>query len=211
MPDDLRDQLAAVGRGFYQRGWMLGTAGNLSARNADGTMWVTASGVDKGDLGRHDFLRMTIGGEVIAAPNGRRPSAETSLHQAIYGWNGEMQACLHIHTIAANLLTRIYPGDVPLPPIEMVKGLGIWDEEPQLSAPTFPNFAEVPQIAGAVAMRFEQVQPHVPFFLIRDHGITVWGRTLREARNRAECVAYILDYAVEAWKARAVWWEGEQA
>lgn len=185
---------------------MLGTAGNLSAREQDGTLWVTASGVDKGNMGRDDFLRMTVAGQVIEAPDGRRPSAETSLHQAIYRWDDDQRACLHIHTIAANLLTRVFPEDVPLPPIEMIKGLGIWDEHPRVAAPTFSNFAHVPDIADAVGARFSQTGPQVPFFLIRDHGITVWGRTLREAANRAECVAYILDYAMQARAARAVWW-----
>jgi methylthioribulose-1-phosphate dehydratase len=207
MPD-LRRQLAEIGRRFHRPGWMQGTAGNLSARAADGTMWVTASGVDKGDLGDHDFLRMTVAGDVIEAPAGRRPSAETSLHQAIYAWDDTQRACLHVHTVAANLATRLWDGpDLVLPPIEMLKGLGVWEQAPRVTAPVFENPLHVPAIAAAVTARFATDPPSVPVFLIRDHGITVWGRTIAEARDRVECVAYLLDYAVEAQRSGAIWWE----
>src|SRR6185295_13172672 len=83
-PDPLH-VLAAAARLFYERGWMMGTAGNLSLRLADGTFWITASGKPKGRLQAEDFLRVAPGGEVLK--RGReedRPSAETSLHDAVY-------------------------------------------------------------------------------------------------------------------------------
>jgi methylthioribulose-1-phosphate dehydratase len=202
---DPRDALIEVGRRFYARGWMLGTAGNLSARLPDGTFWVTASGVDKGAMTRDHFLRTDLGGQVLEAPPGARPSAETSLHQAIYGWSPAAGACLHVHTPGTNLATRLWPGDVPLPPIEMVKGLGIWVEHPRVSAPVFANVLHVPDIGRAVAERFAEEPPAVPLFLIRDHGLTVWGADVREAANRVECAAYILDIAVEAHRLGIAW------
>jgi len=203
---DPRQALAALGRRFYARGWMLGTAGNLSARIDDGTLWVTASGVDKGVLTLDDFVRVTVDGQTVQAPQGKRPSAETCLHQAVYGWDDDQRACLHVHTIAANLLTRIWDGDLPLPPIEMIKGLGVWDEEPRLRAQVYDNPAHVPAIGQAVAERLPVDAPDVPLYLVRDHGITVWGRTLRQAANRVECAVYVLDYALQAVQASAVWW-----
>lgn len=204
--DDPRVTLAALGQDFHARGWMLGTAGNLSARLPDGTLWVTASGVDKGRLRISDFVRVTVGGELVEAPEGKRPSAETCLHQAVYGWDDAQRACLHVHTVASNLVTRLWPGDVPLPPIEMIKGLGIWDEEPKVSAQVYDNPAHVPAIGDAVAARFAVQAPQVPLYLVRDHGITVWGRTLREATNRLECAVYVLDYTLAAVQSGCVWW-----
>ena len=204
---NLRSQLSQVGRNFHDRGWMLGTAGNLSAREPDGTMWITASGVDKGALHEGDFLRMTVAGEVVEDPGGRHASAETCLHQAIYGWDDTQKACLHVHTVWSNLATRIWGGaELPLPPIEMLKGLGIWEETPTASAPVFENPLHVPDIAKAVSLRFADDPPQVPVFLIRDHGVTVWGNSVSEAANRVECLAYLLDYAVQAHRAGAVWW-----
>jgi len=204
---DLRDDLARIGRGFYERGWMLGTAGNLSARLPDGTLWVTASGVPKGELRREHFVRMTVDGELIQAPPGARPSAETSLHQAIYGWDPSQQACLHVHTVAVNLATRLHKGDVPLPPIEMLKGLGVWVESPKIVAPVFDNPLDVPTIGRAVAARFAVDPPSVPLFLIRDHGLTVWGRSLTEAANRVEVAAFIFDALVQGAALGIDWFE----
>lgn len=206
MTTDPRDALARWGQRFYARGWMWGTAGNLSARLPDGTAWVTASGVSKGDLGRAHFLRVQVDGTVVEAPEGTRPSAETTLHTAIYGWSEAPRACLHVHTPAANLLTRLWDGDVRLPPIEMVKGLGVWDHEPDVTVPVFDNHPHVPDIAAEVATRFAEQAPDVPAFLIRDHGMTVWGDTVEQAANRVECLAYLCDIAVQARAADAVWW-----
>jgi methylthioribulose-1-phosphate dehydratase len=41
---------------FYQLGWMLGTAGNLSAKVDDHSFWITASGKSKGKLTEEDFV-----------------------------------------------------------------------------------------------------------------------------------------------------------
>jgi methylthioribulose-1-phosphate dehydratase len=201
----IRDHLAQVGSGFYQRGWMLGTGGNLSAREADGSFWITASGVLKGRLGGGDFLRMSVDGEILEAPPGTKPSAETCLHQAIYAWDPNQRACLHVHTVATNVATRLFPGDVPLPPIEMVKGFGIWEENPRVSIPVFDNPVDVSKIGEAVRARFAIDPPAVPVFLIRDHGLTAWGRTLDEAANRVEVAAFLLDVLVEGRRTGVDW------
>jgi len=60
-----RQVLADAARLFYERGWMMGTAGNLSLRLADGTFWITASSQQKGRLQQADFLRVAPGGEVV--------------------------------------------------------------------------------------------------------------------------------------------------
>ena len=207
MPEaDPRDALARWGRRFYERGWMWGTAGNLSAHAEEGGFWVTASGVPKGDLERTGFLRVDPAGSVLEAPEGRCPSAETSLHHAAYRLDPAARACLHVHTVAANLLTRLHPADVPLPPIEMVKGLGIWEEAPRVAVAVVDNPLHVPDIAATVLARFPDGPPRVPAFLIRDHGMTVWGPNIEAAAGRVECLAYLLDYALEAHKAGAVWW-----
>jgi len=56
--DDLKPRAALVeiARDFHARGWMAGTAGNLSARADDGHFWITASGKPKGRLEENDFL-----------------------------------------------------------------------------------------------------------------------------------------------------------
>lgn len=208
MSTDPRSTLIAAARQFYQMGWMVGTAGNLSSRMPDGSFWITASGRPKGQLTNDDFVLMTLNtsnDEVCLAPtqpnSHRRPSAETSIHAVIYRLFPDAQACYHVHSIEANLVSRFVSGDaVPLPPLEMLKGLGVWEENPQVSMSVFDNHLEVPLIAREIGDRFKVKKPQVPALLIRNHGVTVWASSVEGASNYLEIVEYIFRYMVAARK-----------
>jgi methylthioribulose-1-phosphate dehydratase len=202
-PQNELSSLAAVARSFYERGWMMGTAGNLSLRLADGGFWITASGKAKGRLGPADFLRVAPGGEVVERRSlGDRPSAETSLHDAVYRLVPEAGACFHVHTIAGNVAARLAAGgSLRLPPLEMLKGFGIWDEEPEVEIAVLPNHADVPRIAAELETRFQGAPPRLPGFLIRDHGLTAWGRDAEAAQNHVELFEYLFGYLAAARRA----------
>lgn len=197
---DPRHSVIAAARQFYQLGWMFGTAGNLSARNADGSFWITASGKQKGLLSETDFVRVSLDGQVLESPDAdNRPSAETSIHQAIYSLFPEARACYHVHSVEANLVSSLYEGDrIPLPPIEMLKGLDIWQENPQVEMPLFENHASVPRIAEEIRDRFQSDPPSVPALLIRHHGVTVWASSPPTAQNRVEVAEYLFRYLLHA-------------
>jgi methylthioribulose-1-phosphate dehydratase len=197
---DPREELAAAARLFYDRGWMHGTAGNLSSRLPDGSFWITASGKAKGRLAGEDFLRIAPGGEVLE--RGRpddRPSAETSLHDTIYRIFPEAGACFHVHSIPGNVAARLAGGgDLRLPPLEMLKGLGVWEQDPEIALPIFPNHLHVPRIAEELRVRFAAAPPRVPGFLIRDHGLTTWGRDAGAALSHVELFEYIFGFLAAA-------------
>ncbi len=197
---DPRQALIHASRQFYQLGWMAGTAGNLSARVPDGSFWITASGKQKGKLNETDFVRISVAGEVLENPNSQnKPSAETSIHQAIYSLFPEAQACYHVHSVEAKLVSNFIDHEkLPLPPIEMLKGLGIWQEDPKVYMPVFNNYLEVPRIAEEIITRFKQTSPDVPALLIRNHGVTVWANSPEAAENHVELAEYIFRYIVSA-------------
>ncbi|MBD2566562.1 methylthioribulose 1-phosphate dehydratase [Anabaena lutea] len=204
MNTDPRPTLIAAARQFYQMGWMIGTAGNLSARMPDGNFWITASGRPKNQLITDDFVLMTLDtcrSEAYLAPQQshtqKRPSAETSIHAAIYSLFPDAQACYHVHSIENNLVSRLIMGDtLPLPPLEMLKGLGVWEENPQVAIPIFANHLEVSRIADEICTRFKTKMPQVPVLLIRDHGVTVWASSLEGVSNYLEIAEYIFRYMV---------------
>ncbi len=178
----------------------MGTAGNLSARDDDGAFWVTASGCAKGALTRGDFVRVGIDGAVVE--RGRvdaDPSAETSLHLAVYRRFAEARAVFHVHTVDGVVVTGL-PGcggaRVGLPAIEMLKGFGVREENPVVDLAVFENHADVPRIADEVAGWLASEAPVVPGFLIRHHGVTMWGRSVEEARNRVELIDFLFRTAV---------------
>ncbi|MBD2450987.1 methylthioribulose 1-phosphate dehydratase [Nostoc sp. FACHB-152] len=196
---DPREQLIATARYFYQQGWMVGTAGNLSARLSDGSFWITASGKSKGELLLNDFVRITPDGKVEASATQVLPSAETAIHQLIYRLFPESQACYHIHSIESNLVSRFVEGEaLALPGLEMLKGLGVWQENPCCVIPIFVNHLQVAQIAVDIEQRFAVTTPQISALLIRDHGLTVWASSLEAARNYIELLDYIFRYMVAA-------------
>ncbi|MEH1788646.1 MAG: methylthioribulose 1-phosphate dehydratase [Nostoc sp.] len=208
MSTDPRPTLITTARQFYQMGWMVGTSGNLSARMPDGSFWITASGRPKGHLTIDDFVRITLDtckNEVNLASTQsnpqRQPSAETSIHAAIYRLFPKAQACYHVHSIESNLVCRYVTNDaLPLPPLEMLKGLGVWEENPQVTIPIFANYLEVSQIADEICDRLKSTIPQVSSLLIRNHGVTVWASSLENASNYLEVVDYIFRYMVAEQK-----------
>lgn len=205
-----RGALVEIARQLYTRGWMAGTAGNLSARATPAecdagrnAFWITASGVPKGQLEERDFLLIEIEtGEILYRPSAdAKPSAEISIHQIVYSLSPQAMSCLHGHSVDAALAVhRLAPGstELPLPPLEMVKGLGIWEQDPQVGLPVFENHADVQHIARDIAARFKSVSPTLPALMIRNHGVTVWGSSLQEAYNRLECLEFLLSFVARS-------------
>ncbi len=197
---DPRESLIYAATHFYQKGWMVGTAGNLSVRLPDKSFWITASGRPKGKLTEQDFVRVDIDGQVLEKPNPNfRPSAETSIHQAIYQCFPEAKACYHVHSIEANLVSNFTEGNgLLLPSLEMLKGFGIWEENPWVEMPLFVNHLEVKKIADEISDRFLKSPPKISALLIRNHGVTVWANSPESAYHYIELVEYIFCYMMAA-------------
>ncbi|MCF2151136.1 methylthioribulose 1-phosphate dehydratase [Desmonostoc muscorum LEGE 12446] len=200
---DPRLELIATARHFYQQGWMVGTAGNLSVLLPDGSFWITASGRSKGELLLSDFVRIYPDGKEHCPnnlKNNLKPSAETAIHQVLYTLFPEAKACYHVHSVEANLVSRFVTGNsLPLPPLEMLKGLGVYQENPNCVIPIFTNHLQVSQIAADIKEHFAITPAQVPALLIRDHGVTVWAPSPESARNYIELVEYIFRYMVAGW------------
>jgi methylthioribulose-1-phosphate dehydratase len=195
-----RAALVEVARDFHARGWMSGTAGNLSARDDKDHFWITASGKPKGRLEEKDFMlvRIADGAIVEKGDAADKPSAETEVHRALYTLFPEAGAALHGHSVDAGLVSMRAPKSaraLRLPPIEMVKGFDIWQQNPKADLPLFENVLDVPRIAAEIRKRFAKTAPAVTALMIRGHGATVWGRSIQEAYNRFEILEFLLSYA----------------
>ena len=194
-----RAALVEIARDFHARGWMAGTAGNLSAREDDGHFWITASGRPKGRLDELDFLlvRVRDGAVVERVRPDNQPSAETAIHCTLYTLFPDARACLHGHSVEACLAAdRAKPGakGLRLAPIEMIKGFDVWEQNPKIDLPLFENVLDVSRIADDIRKRFRKTAPAIGALMVRAHGPTVWGASLQEAYNRFEILEFILRY-----------------
>jgi methylthioribulose-1-phosphate dehydratase len=183
---DIKDELAA-------RDWFMGTSGNLAIKvnNAPVEFLVTASGKDKKKRTAEDFLLVDASGNPVKETH-LKPSAETLLHCAIYS-NTTAGCSLHVHTVANNVISELYgdDGKIDFQGQELIKAFGLWEEDALLSIPIIPNYADIPRLA-------EEFQQHAGTdkgaVLIRNHGITVWGKNGFEAKKLLEACEFLFQY-----------------
>ncbi len=169
-------------RELAARDWFMGTSGNLSLKVSDEplTFLVTASGKDKRKETAEDFLLVGADGQPAEATS-LKPSAETLLHVRIY--NKTNAGCvLHVHTVDNNVISEWYgdEGEVVFTNQEIIKAFGLWEEDAVFRIPIIPNFAHIPTLADEFA---KHVHESTGAVLIRNHGITVWGKDAFEAKN----------------------------
>ena len=90
---ELRERVAAAARGLADRGLLVGTAGNVSARDGD-RVAVTGTGVVLGTCRPEDVTLVTSDGRVL---EGRLvPTSELELHLGVYADTGTA-AVVHTH------------------------------------------------------------------------------------------------------------------
>ncbi len=128
MSQQLMKAIVTVGRLMYERGYIVGTEGNISARLDNQRIIATPSGFCKGLLTEADLVIIDTTGQLIEGKH--RVSSEIQLHLAIYEERPDVQAVVHAHPpyclacMLANLSfdrptmaeTVVFLGKVPIAP-----------------------------------------------------------------------------------------------
>lgn len=183
---DVKDELSG-------RDWFMGTSGNLAIKVRDNPIQflVTASGKDKRKRTDEDFLLVDEFGRPVEETH-LKPSAETLLHVEIYR-RTNAGCSLHVHTIDNNVISEVYGdrGEVSFQGQELIKAFDKWEEDAVLRVPIIRNYAHIPTLAKAFS---EHVSGDSGAVLIRNHGITVWGRTAFEAKKILEASEFLFRY-----------------
>ncbi|MBR6743830.1 MAG: class II aldolase/adducin family protein [Clostridia bacterium] len=110
------DQIVLLMNRIYDHGMTTASGTDLSVRDAEGTVWISPDGVDKGNLRREDVAQIKADGSIAGM---HRPSAEYPLHLAIYRKRPDIRAVLHARpsTLIACDLMGILPDLSILPRI----------------------------------------------------------------------------------------------
>ena len=187
-PEDLihpRDAIMhAMGR-VYRYRMTTTSGGNISARDEDGTTWITPAGVDKGGLTREDIVRVQPDG----ATEGRHcPSSELPFHRAIYAARPDLRAIVHAHPVAlvAFSVCRRVPDTRLLPTARRVCG-------PVGFAPyALPGSEALGRhISATFAEGFNCV-------VLENHGVVTGGAGLQEAFERFETLEFCAKTIIKA-------------
>lgn len=199
IPDTVAGDIAAIGRFCASRGWVPATSGNFSRRIDETRVAVTRSGIDKGNIHPSDLIVVDL-----RAPLPAGVSAETPLHVARYRAEASIGAIVHVHSVAATVLSRADAGRgaVELHGFEMHKSLrGITTHESSVRLPVFANDQDTVALAGRVEAALG-AEPAVPGYLLAGHGLYAWGATMDDARRHLEGLEFLLQCALEERRIR---------
>ncbi|QFT88516.1 Methylthioribulose-1-phosphate dehydratase [Bacillus sp. THAF10] len=190
------NELSEVKAELAQRDWFMGTSGNLSIKVSDDPLrfLVSSSGKDKRKRTVEDFLLVDEHGKAIETST-LKPSAETLLHLEVYQ-HTNAGCSLHVHTVDNNVISELYGdrGKITFKGQEIIKAFGIWDEDGEITIPIIENYADIPKLALAFTSYVNKDNGAV---LIRNHGITVWGKTAFEAKKQLEAWEFLFSYQLK--------------
>lgn len=183
-------QLVDAGRFIDQRGWVPATSGNFSARLPDGRIAITVSGRHKGRLTIEDIMPIDAEGHSL---DGRRASAETLLHTAIYQRYPHIHAVLHPHSPGSTLLSRLQRDAVALKNYELLKAFpGINTHETEITIPIFPNDQDIARLSQTVDQWIDQ-HGDIHGYIIESHGFYTWGESIETALRHLEALEFLFD------------------
>jgi L-fuculose-phosphate aldolase len=111
MPErQLREEIVRIGRLMYEKGFIVSSDGNISARMGRGRILITPSGLHKGFLEPEQLLVVDEKGRPVGpatiANRPLRPTSELPMHLAAYGRRPDVLAVVHAHppiTIALSI------------------------------------------------------------------------------------------------------------
>lgn len=173
--NQLREEIAALGRSIYERGLTHGSTGNISTRCDDGWL-LTPTGSSLGRLDPARISKLDWNGRLIS---GDAPSKENFLHLAMYEERRQNGAVVHLHSthsVAVSVLADTNTDDA-LPPLTAYYVMRIG------SLPMVPYYAPG-DMALAGAVRKLASRHHA--LLLANHGPVVAGSTLAAAADAIE-------------------------
>ncbi|EHK90897.1 aldolase [Aggregatibacter actinomycetemcomitans] len=173
---ELKKIMVQLGHSFYERGYTVGGAGNLSTRLDENRILVTPTG---SSLGRLEEARLSILDMEGNLLEGDKPSKESVFHLAMYHKNPECKAIVHLHSTYLTALSCLENLD----PQNAIKAFTPYYVMRVGSLPVIPYYRPgSPRIAEELEARALSGKA----FLLANHGVVVTGKDLLDAADNTE-------------------------
>lgn len=185
---ELKKEIIAVCQLMDQKNLVAGTEGNVSARAEDGTILMTPSGYNKGDITEDMLIRLDLEANVLEGEFA--PTSEKYMHLEFYRQRPKAMGVAHGHPIFSTAFAaagRDLPHNI-LP--ELVAVIG--------------HIVTVPYGRPSSAKLAASIAPYVlrhNVFLLQNHGATAVGSSVRDAFHRLQVAE---SYAKTVWAAEAI-------
>ena len=171
-----REQICRLGESLFNRGFTVGSSGNISVRLSDDRWLVTPTNACLGRLDPERLSVINASGNLI---DGDPPTKESFLHLAIYDQRPSDGAVVHLHSthsVAVSLLPDVNPNQ-PIPPLTAYYVMKVRD---LVLLPYYaPGDLSLANAVRAVAGKHHAV-------LLANHGPIVSGKTVEEAVYASE-------------------------
>ncbi len=173
---ETRALLVELAASLFNRGFSVGSAGNISVKLPDGYL-ITPTNSSLGRLNAARLSRLDAG---FAHVGGDKPSKEVFMHRAFYAARPRTGAVVHLHSTMATAVSCLHDADpeCPIPPITPYFVMRVGRRLPVL-----PYYRPGdPAMEPAITQEARTARA----VLLGNHGPVVSGRTLRDAVNAAE-------------------------
>jgi L-fuculose-phosphate aldolase len=177
--ESLRGQIAETGRALESQGLLSDTAGNLSARAADGLIAISPTAIPYPQVTASDVAVVDLSGEI--ADGARRPSSELPFHAAIYRARPDVGGIVHTHSPYATTLAIMRR---PIPPCHYaIASFGV-TEIPVVPYATYGS--------DDLARELERVAlTGTNGALLANHGAVTFGPSLEQASGLASLLEFL--------------------
>jgi L-fuculose-phosphate aldolase len=180
--DALRAEIIAVGRKLWERQYVDGNGGNISARLNSQYILCTPTMISKGDLQPADICVTDLDGNILAGD--RLRTSELLLHLEIYRANPKARAIVHCHPAHATAFSLT--GSAP--------PHGYISEFEAFIGPVAVAPYETPGTKAFAQTILPFVHQHNTI-LLSNHGVVCWADTV----THAEWLVEILETYCRTW------------
>ena len=172
----IREQICVLGKSLFDRGFTVGSSGNISVRTEEGNWLMTPT---NSCLGRLDPARLSLVDAEGVLLSGDKPTKESFLHLSMYEKRPDAGAVVHLHSthsVAVSVLADV-DKDSPIPPITAYYVMKIGKLK------LLPYFAPG-DMSLANAVREVAARHHA--VMLANHGPIVAGKSLESAVYASE-------------------------
>lgn len=171
----VRQQIVTLGASLFERGFSVGSAGNLSVRSGEGFL-MTPTNSALGRLQADQLAEMDGSWNHVGGP---KPSKEVVMHRAMYEARPDAQAIVHLHSTYVTAISCLASAEeqvIPALTPYFIMRLG-------REVPVVPYYKP-----GSAAMLEDILDAgrRGPAVILANHGSIVAGGTVEEAVNAAE-------------------------
>jgi 3-dehydro-4-phosphotetronate decarboxylase len=168
-----RQTMVRLGASLFQRGYTVGSAGNLSVRLLDGFL-ITPTDACLGNL---DVNRISKLDQQCNWISGDKPSKTIALHRRIYEANANSQGIVHTHSthLVALTLRGVWNKNDILPPITPYQVMKVGH------VPFIEYDVPGAQAVADQVAELARANQHLKAVMLERLGPVVWGQSLEHA------------------------------